>query len=165
MRRAASCRVNDEVTVRFHQEGDPSASHKVLFLPGVNAGRGSFEPQVRALVGRGGFCCVSMDNRGFGDSSKPSGMFKYSTDAMASDVESVLAQLGWVDAVSLVGWSMGGMVSLKLAARHPGRFKLVVAIAVTNGGTQVCREFFPWLTPSMPMPKLAPCAAALPSHR
>ena len=58
---------------------------------------------------------------------------------MATDVDMLLEHLGWESTssrVSLVGWSMGGMVALRLAARHRNRFHAVVALGVTNGGME-----------------------------
>ena len=44
--------------------------------------------------------------------------------------------LGWTSA-HVVGFSMGGMIATKLAARHPQRVRSLLLLGVTAGGWQV----------------------------
>ena len=44
--------------------------------------------------------------------------------------------LGWTYA-HVVGFSMGGMIATKLAARHPERVRSLLLLGVTAGGWQV----------------------------
>lgn len=50
----------------------------------------------------------------------------YTADALADAIAPTLP-----DAGLLLGWSMGGMVALALAARHPGKVKALVLVATT----------------------------------
>ena len=61
---------------------------------------------------------IVIDSRGQGRSSRPKA--KPSYDAMATDVLAVMDQLKLTKA-SIVGWSDGGEIALKLAVNHPER--------------------------------------------
>ncbi|WP_307844633.1 alpha/beta fold hydrolase [Actinotalea solisilvae] len=80
---------------------------------------------------------VALDARGHGASEKPHDAARYGEPRMAQDVVGLVDALG-VPAVDLVGYSMGGVVSLLTAAREPRVRRLVVggigAGAVEGGG-------------------------------
>lgn len=61
---------------------------------------------------------IVIDSRGQGRSSRPKA--KPSYDAMASDVLAVMDALK-LKTASIVGWSDGGEIALKLAINHPAR--------------------------------------------
>ena len=62
------------------------------------------------------FRCVAVDLRGFGDSSYNE---RFDTlDELAEDVNLFTERMG-IKSYYLVGWSNGGGVSLKLAAKYP----------------------------------------------
>ena len=73
---------------------------------------------------------LALDNRGTGKSDKPGGVWTMGT--MADDVVAVLDHAG-VDAAFVVGISMGGMIALHVALRHPSRVRGLVLIATTSG--------------------------------
>jgi 3-oxoadipate enol-lactonase len=66
------------------------------------------------------------DHRGHGESPAPAG--PYSIDDLGGDVIALLDTLG-VRVVSFCGLSLGGMVGLWLAARHPDRIDRLIAIS------------------------------------
>lgn len=70
---------------------------------------------------------IAVELQGHGrtaDADRPLGF-----DALADDVAALLDQLG-VDSADVFGFSLGGLVALRLAMRHPGRVeRLVVAAA------------------------------------
>ncbi len=72
---------------------------------------------------------IMFDGRGHGASDKPHDRAAYSLDAMADDVVALLDHLG-EPGVDLMGYSMGGMVSLVAAATYPDRFDRVIAAGV-----------------------------------
>ncbi|GAB2634709.1 alpha/beta fold hydrolase [Nocardia goodfellowii] len=79
---------------------------------------------VRALRAAG-HTVVSLDARGHGRSAKPHDASRYSWAAMAKDVRALYDELG-LDQVAQVGYSMGGVISLLVAASDARVRKLVV---------------------------------------
>ena len=76
-----------------------------------------------------GYRVVALDNRGHGESDKPYDPASYSHQIMADDVLSVMKAAGVGDAL-LMGYSMGGYISMSLLLRHPERFAKVVIAGV-----------------------------------
>lgn len=74
---------------------------------------------------RAGRTVVSLDARGHGRSDKPHDAGQYSWDAMARDVRALYDELGF-DRVVQVGYSMGGVISLMVAAADARVTKLAV---------------------------------------
>ncbi|MFD0361250.1 alpha/beta fold hydrolase [Nocardia sp. GCM10030253] len=72
-----------------------------------------------------GHTVVSLDARGHGRSDKPHDTARYSWAAMAKDVSALYDELGF-DRVVQVGYSMGGIISLLVAAADERVTKLVV---------------------------------------
>ena len=62
------------------------------------------------------FKVIVFDNRGIGKSTGSFGL--YSTDLMAEDTKKVIDHLG-IDKTHVLGSSMGGMISQKLAIKYP----------------------------------------------
>lgn len=80
-----------------------------------------------STLGEAGFALVAMDCRGHGMSGKPHDPAAYGHDRMADDVLAVMDAAGIAQAL-LCGYSMGGFISLRLAAAHPQRVaKLALA--------------------------------------
>jgi pimeloyl-ACP methyl ester carboxylesterase len=69
------------------------------------------------------------DGRGHGESDKPHDPADYTLEAMAADVIALLDHLG-EPGVDLMGYSMGGMVSLVAAGTWPERFDRVIGAGV-----------------------------------
>lgn len=71
---------------------------------------------------------LAVDQRGHGDSDwDPEG--RYDADAMTDDLESLLAALA-IERFVLVGFSMGGRVSMAFAGRHPDRLAGLVLVDI-----------------------------------
>ncbi|KAG7397224.1 hypothetical protein PHYBOEH_001102 [Phytophthora boehmeriae] len=73
---------------------------------------------------------VSFDNRGSGGSDKP--WTRYTTSQMAEDALHLMDYLGW-DSAHVAGTSMGGMISIELAAMAPERVDSLTLIVTTRG--------------------------------
>ncbi|MEW5302199.1 MAG: hypothetical protein WDW36_005003 [Sanguina aurantia] len=104
----------------------PSSSHPALVPQGEAI---TDESQSRTLQ------VVVFDNRGIGKSSCPASLKLYSTTLMADDAVALMDHLGWSSA-HVVGHSLGGMISAKLASRHPTRVSSLTIISSTGGGMQ-----------------------------
>jgi pimeloyl-ACP methyl ester carboxylesterase len=68
---------------------------------------------------------IALDCRGHGQSDKPHDRAAYSGSAMEEDVIRLLDHLGTRRAL-LMGYSMGGRISMGLLAHHPDRLRAVV---------------------------------------
>src|SRR6478735_2330481 len=85
-----------------------AADHRVNWVaPGV----------VDALVAAGRRV-IALDARGHGQSDKPHDPAAYENDAMARDARGLLDHLG-VEAVDVIGYSMGALVSTRLVPDEP----------------------------------------------
>lgn len=82
----------------------------------------------RALVDAGRRVIMA-DGRGHGASDRPHDEADYTLEAMAGDVVALMDHLGEPGA-DLMGYSMGGMVSLVAASMWPERFDRVIAAGV-----------------------------------
>jgi pimeloyl-ACP methyl ester carboxylesterase len=108
-------------------EGPP-----LVLLHGANLSAEVWSYQLRDLSAT--YRVIALDLRGHGRSS--AGEDDVTISAMATDVAEVMGALGLERAV-LVGHSMGGMVSLRLARAHPellGTRIGAIALVATSGG-------------------------------
>lgn len=94
----------------------------VVFLHAGVADRRMWAEQVSVLAGAG-YHAVAYDRRGFGETSTRDEPFSH-----VVDLELVLDRLG-LNAVVLVGCSMGGALAVDFALEHPER---VVALALVS---------------------------------
>ncbi|MFQ5906843.1 MAG: alpha/beta fold hydrolase, partial [bacterium] len=69
---------------------------------------------------------LSLDVRGHGQSSDL--QRRYSVDGFATDLQLLLQTLG-IDETGLIGWSMGGIISMQYCLNHPSKTKALVLIA------------------------------------
>lgn len=101
-----------ELDYELRGEGPP-----LLMINGYRRSRVVWmEPILAALEGH--FRMVLFDNRGTGQSDKPQD--GYSIEAFADDCAGLLDALG-IGRAHVFGTSMGGMIALRLATRHPER--------------------------------------------
>lgn len=73
---------------------------------------------------------LTFDNRGIGGTDAP--WWRYTTSGMAEDTMALMDHLGWTQA-HIVGISMGGMISLELAATVPTRVQSLSLLVTTRG--------------------------------
>ncbi len=88
-----------------------------------------FDRRYWAKTSLPGFRVISVDARGYGDSSLSG---EVTIDDLADDVLTVLDHLG-IPMAAVLGLSMGGYVALSIAARHPHRLSGLV-LADTRAG-------------------------------
>lgn len=75
---------------------------------------------------------IALDCRGHGESEKPHDPGAYADGAMPADVVALLDHLSIPEA-DLMGYSMGGRISLSLLVDHADRFNAVVLAGVGDG--------------------------------
>lgn len=102
---------------------DVGAGRPVVLLHGYTMSHRVWATTVAHLAGR--HRVVLPDLRGHGDSDKP--VADLGPERHAADVAALLDALDLRDA-TVVGWSFGGMVAMRLAAAHPERLAQVVLV-------------------------------------
>lgn len=117
----------------LHYEESGSGA-PLVFLHGLGSSGLDWEYQVGAFSDR--FRVITIDLRGHGKSDKPPG--PYSMELFADDVASLLTTIDATPA-HVVGLSLGGMVTLELAASHPDA---LASITVVNTGPAVVPQTF-----------------------
>lgn len=106
-----------------HVVTGPEGAPVVVLANSLGSTHAMWDAQADVLAER--FRVVRFDARGHGGSPVPTG--PYSIDDLADDVVALLDRLG-VARAHLVGLSLGGMTTLRLAARDPGRVDRLVVL-------------------------------------
>jgi 3-oxoadipate enol-lactonase len=121
------------IAIDYRDEG---TGLPVVFVHAYPLNKTMWDDQVAALEGR---CrIITLDLRGFGQSSAPAGSF--SIDDMAADVRALLSALS-IDRAALIGLSMGGYVSLAFYRQYPGAvLGIVLADTRASADTPEGRE-------------------------
>jgi pimeloyl-ACP methyl ester carboxylesterase len=102
----------------------------LLLVNGYAATGADWDPAFLAALGES-FEVICTDNRGVGGSDL--GEEELTMDGMAADLGALLDALA-IERITLVGWSMGGFVAQRLAARAPGRIAAMALLATDPGG-------------------------------
>jgi pimeloyl-ACP methyl ester carboxylesterase len=115
-----------------HEPAAPSSRLPVVLVQGLGlSSRFWFDiPDALASDSTCPRLVIRLDNRGTGQSDKPAGLYRISR--MADDVAAVLDACALERAI-VVGISLGGMVAMQAAIRHPGRVAGLVLLATTPG--------------------------------
>jgi pimeloyl-ACP methyl ester carboxylesterase len=100
----------------------------VLLLHGGLLNSNYFGALIPALIAEH-YTVIAMDSRGQGRSSYPGGAITYKL--MEQDVLALLDHLR-IPAVSIIGWSDGGIIGLELAIEHPDRVRRVFAFGANT---------------------------------
>jgi len=100
----------------------------LVLIQGMGFDRSGWDPVLRKL--RRHFRLVLVDNRGFGRSDQPAGLFGVA--AMAGDVVAVLDAAG-IRRAHVMGASLGGMVAQELAITHAERVDGLVLACTAPG--------------------------------
>jgi pimeloyl-ACP methyl ester carboxylesterase len=107
-------KVND-ITMNYEQQG---SGEPLVLIPYLAADNACYAFQVPDYAKH--FTCISVDPRGAGETDKPAGT--YSTELFADDVAAFMQAIG-VERAHVSGVSLGGVIGLWLAAKHPQRVK------------------------------------------
>lgn len=104
---------SDKAKIYFEEQGTGDA---ILFIPGHMCTTKFYKNNVQFFV-ESGYRVVLMDNRGFGNSSKP--LHGNSIDRHADDIKELIDYLG-LENVTLVGWSLSGSIVTTYAHKYDG---------------------------------------------
>ncbi|XP_061173203.1 epoxide hydrolase 4-like [Saccostrea echinata] len=75
---------------------------------------------------------VAVDQRGYGESDKPSGIMNYTTDKLSQDLKQLIPALGYRDCI-LVGHDWGGAVVFNFANKYPEMVKKLIVMNAPHG--------------------------------
>ena len=116
---------NGDITLRVEVTGDGPV---VLCVHGWPELASSWHHQVDHLSGRG-YRVAAMDVRGYGGSSAPAEIERYTLRELAGDVAAVAAALD-DEPIVLVGHDWGAPIVWNAAIRHPDRVRAVAGLSV-----------------------------------
>jgi pimeloyl-ACP methyl ester carboxylesterase len=139
----------DGVELHYTDTAAPS-TRVVLLLHGfaADAQANWQRPGVIDALRADGHRVVTLDARGHGRSQKPHDPAAYAHEAMVRDAQALLDMLA-VERCDVIGYSMGSMIAIRLAARDPRVQRLVL------GGVGKRARF------AMPEPRMLAIADAL----
>lgn len=111
---------NGDVLTAYHDEGhgDP-----FVLVHGFTGSKLDFHDQLQWFTGT--HRVLAPDQRGHGESSNFGHVDAYSFDVLAEDLAGFLDALD-VERCHLLGHSMGGMVAIRFALRHPQRLNSLI---------------------------------------
>jgi pimeloyl-ACP methyl ester carboxylesterase len=132
------------ISLAYQTFGDPS-SRPLLLVMGLATQMLAWHEEFCSRLVDAGFFVIRFDNRDIGLSthlhdagmpnlqslfSNPKSVAAYALEDMADDTAGLLDGLG-IEAVDVVGASMGGMIAQVLASRHPQRVRSLTSIMST----------------------------------
>ncbi|ETK83104.1 hypothetical protein F441_11864 [Phytophthora nicotianae CJ01A1] len=134
-----------------HSIEDEAASEdevRVVFIMGFLSCKEAWTPTIETMLRQWDelktgkrLKILTFDNRGVGGSTSPIG--PYTTSNMAEDILALLDHIGWEQS-HVVGYSMGGMISLELALLAPERVRSLSLLCTTRGRyIPVCNGVLP----------------------
>lgn len=106
----------------------PSEGRPVVLLHGFPDSGRLWAPQTTALS-EAGFRVIVPDQRGYGQSDKPTEVDAYNIVLLAADIPAILDQLG-IEKASVVGHDWGAAVAWMVASFAPERVERLVALSV-----------------------------------
>jgi pimeloyl-ACP methyl ester carboxylesterase len=109
------------VSLHFVRDGD--GDPPIVFVHGWCCDHDFFQPQFDHFKAR--HRVVAVDLRGCGESDRPDG--GYDVPTLTDDVAALCSDLGLERSV-IVGHSLGGMIAIDMAARHPSLVGAVIAV-------------------------------------
>ena len=133
----------DGLRVHYVDEGPPAAA-PVLLMHGEPSWSYLYRKMI-PIISSVGHRCVAPDLVGFGRSDKPVARAEYTYQRHVDWMRRLIEALD-LRQITLVCQDWGGLIGLRLAAEHPGRFARVVAANtfLPTGDVEPGKAFFMW---------------------
>ncbi|WLR43375.1 alpha/beta hydrolase [Bacillus carboniphilus] len=119
--------VND-VELEVFEAGQQNRGNPIVLCHGWPEHAFSWRHQVPVLV-EAGYHVIAPNQRGYGNSSKPSEVTDYDIEHLAADLVALLDHYGYEDAI-FVGHDWGAIVVWGLTLLHPSRVNKVINLSV-----------------------------------
>jgi len=119
-----------ELAYELRGDGPP-----LVMIHGAQGDQSMFN-DLAPVFARSRYRVLTFDQRGSGLSEKPHD--DYTIAQLADDTAALMDSVGF-DAADIVGVSMGGMIALQFALRHPGKVRKLVLGCTTPGGPKAIR--------------------------
>lgn len=116
------------VELEVFEAGRENAGKPIVLCHGWPEHAVSWRHQVPALV-EAGYHVIFPNQRGYGNSSRPSEVTDYDIEHLTGDLVALLDYYGYEDA-TFIGHDWGAMVTWWLTLLHPTRVKEIIALAV-----------------------------------
>ena len=132
-KRTRWCVIREGKSKVFYETYGSGSKHIVLVM-GLAAVHMQWEPQIQyfGLDRSDQYTVAVFDGRGIGFSEDCGGRWR--TTDLAQDVIAIVNQLGWSEGCHLVGFSLGGMISLEALLARPDIFDSLALISSHAGG-------------------------------
>ena len=114
----------------YFERSTPRANGPLLFIGGTGGDLRNKPNQLDSPLSEY-FEIISYDQRGLGQTSKPSG--SYSMQQYADDAAHLLDELK-IDTIPVMGVSFGGMVAQEFIKRHASRVSKLILACTSSGG-------------------------------
>lgn len=124
----ASMVATNGINLEVFEAGKENTGNPIILCHGWPEIAYSWRHQIPALVDAG-FHVIAPNQRGYGNSSKPSDRSEYDITNLAGDLIGLLDHYGYEDA-TFVGHDWGANVVWGLALLHPERVKRLIALSV-----------------------------------
>ncbi|SDX58335.1 non-heme chloroperoxidase [Marininema mesophilum] len=131
--------VEEKVRI-FVEDIDPGQGKPVLFIHGWPLNHKMFEYQFNHFL-QMGYRCIAIDLRGFGKSDRSWNGYSY--NRLADDIRIVIDTLG-LENITLIGFSVGGAISIRYMARHGGHQVSKLALLGAAAPAFTKRAGFPY---------------------
>lgn len=115
----------DGVRLAYEIVGDGTDAIVLVHGFGSSRTQNWRDPSWYDTLARAGYGIVAMDCRGHGESDKPHATPGYGHDEMANDVLAVMNDAG-IESAFVMGYSMGGFITIHLLMSHPERVKKLI---------------------------------------
>jgi len=116
---------SDGLKLHYRDYAGDASRPPILCIPGLTRNARDFDGVANRLAGRWRLICIEL--RGRGESGYAKDSASYVPLTYIEDVEALIAELG-LDRFVLFGTSLGGLITMLIAAKTPGR----IAAALLN---------------------------------